>query len=86
MKSRFTTLTMIMIAATAMIWISCQKPSSEEAPKATVEKKETLNPKIVVAKADFDFGKVKQGTEVEHVYKIQNKGKADLIIEKAKGS
>ncbi|MCP4676928.1 MAG: DUF1573 domain-containing protein [Deltaproteobacteria bacterium] len=86
MKRRFTTLTMIMVVASAMMSLSCQSRSDEEAPKAVAEQKKTLSPKIVVAKSDFDFGKVKQGTDVEHVYKIQNKGKADLIIEKAKGS
>ena len=86
MKRRFTTLAMFVIAAAVMMSLSCKKTSNKEVPEAVPVPKETLNPKIVVAKSDFDFGKVKQGTEIEHVYKIQNKGRADLIIEKAKGS
>jgi hypothetical protein len=43
-------------------------------------------PKIVAVEAAFDFGKVKQGQPVEHVFKIRNEGTAELKIEKAHGS
>jgi thioredoxin-related protein len=43
-------------------------------------------PKIVAVEAEFDFGKVKQGAAVEHVFKIRNEGNAPLKIEKARGS
>lgn len=43
-------------------------------------------PKIVAVEATFDFGKVKQSQEVEHVFKVRNEGSAELRIEQAKGS
>ena len=46
----------------------------------------TLAPKIASAQPTFNFGEIKQGKKVEHIFKIKNEGKADLIIERAKGS
>lgn len=43
-------------------------------------------PKITATAQDFDFGKVKEGADVEHVFKITNKGTANLVIESARGS
>ena len=43
-------------------------------------------PKIVAVEETFNFGKVKQGKNPEHVFKIKNEGDADLKIEKARGS
>lgn len=43
-------------------------------------------PKIVAVEETYNFGKVKQGVDPEHVFKIRNEGKADLRIEKARGS
>lgn len=43
-------------------------------------------PIIVIAEPEFNFGKVKQGVPVEHTFKIQNKGKGELVIDKARGS
>jgi len=43
-------------------------------------------PKIVALEPKHSFGKVKQGSQVVHVFKIRNGGKADLVIEKAQGS
>lgn len=43
-------------------------------------------PKIVVDNPSFDFGTIKSGEKVEHMYKITNTGKSDLIIRKVKSS
>lgn len=43
-------------------------------------------PQIVAATPKHDFGKIKQGKEVTHAFKIRNTGTAPLIIHKAKGS
>ncbi|MBW2526014.1 MAG: DUF1573 domain-containing protein [Deltaproteobacteria bacterium] len=43
-------------------------------------------PQIVAAKTAHDFGKIKQGKEVAHVFEIRNAGTAPLLISKAKGS
>ncbi len=54
--------------------------------KADTTPEEGAQPKIVAVEGNFNFGKVKQGTSVEHVFKIKNEGKGDLKIEKARGS
>lgn len=41
---------------------------------------------IVAPAPKHDFGKVKQGKEVSHVFEIRNVGSAPLLIQKAKGS
>ena len=45
-------------------------------------------PKTTVkfAETEYDFGKVKDGEKVTHVYKFTNTGKEPLIINSAKGS
>jgi hypothetical protein len=79
---------LIIAAAMVLSLGACQKKEepaikdSEVAPKA-----ETGGaPKIVAAQDTFNFGKVKQGSVQEHVYKIRNEGTAELKIKKAKGS
>jgi hypothetical protein len=57
------------------------KDAGQDQP-ADQEKK----PKIVAVQSAFDFGQVKQGVDVEHIYKIRNEGTAELKIEKARGS
>jgi len=42
-------------------------------------------PAIDCDKPEHDFGTVAQGGEVEHVFKIRNKGKEVLKIERARG-
>ena len=37
-------------------------------------------PKLVVAKADHDFGKVIEGKVVTHTFNLKNEGSADLVI------
>lgn len=37
-------------------------------------------PKLFVDNTKHEFGKVKEGDEVKHVFKIKNDGKAELII------
>ena len=55
---------------------------TEDEPVAKADGK----PKIVAVNSKFEFGKVKQGVDVEHVFKIKNEGDADLKIDKARGS
>ena len=51
--------------------------SAEELAKAPV---------IGVDNSEFNFGKIKQGEKVEHVYVLTNSGKSDLHIRKVKAS
>lgn len=56
--------------------------AGKDEPAAKAEGK----PKIVAVEAKYEFGKVKQGVDVEHVFKIKNEGDVDLKIDKARGS
>jgi hypothetical protein len=42
-------------------------------------------PVIACDKPEHDFGKAAQGDDVEHIFKIKNKGKGVLKIERARG-
>jgi hypothetical protein len=69
----------------ALLLASC-KCGEEAAPAAQAKAPEAGAPKIVAVEPSFDFGKVKQGDEATHVFKIRNEGTAELKIEKARGS
>lgn len=43
-----------------------------------------LKPKIYLPEIRYDFGKVFEQEKYEHDFVVQNRGKADLIIEKVK--
>jgi hypothetical protein len=62
----------------------CGKKVEEGGKDAAVEK--PAPPRIAAVQSSFDAGKVKQGENVEHVFKVRNEGKSELILEKAKSS
>jgi len=43
-------------------------------------------PVMTFTEKEFDFGTIKEGDKVEHVFTFTNTGKADLVIVDAKGS
>ena len=43
-------------------------------------------PEISPVEPLFDFGQVRQGEKVEHVFQIRNTGTAELVIKKATGT
>jgi hypothetical protein len=47
---------------------------------------DNTGPKIEVSEMRYDFGKVIQGTRVEHVFEIRNAGSEQLVIEKVQPS
>jgi hypothetical protein len=59
-----------------------QKPETEQVTAAVAEAK----PKIAVADKEFDFGQVREGATVEHVFQIVNEGDGELLIEQARSS
>jgi len=67
--------------ALAVASVACSGNESAE----TGTKKASTGAKIA-AEAKYDFGKVRQGLPVEHVFKIRNEGDAELRIENAHGS
>jgi hypothetical protein len=78
MGKRAAALAACVALAAAFVCASCKKDGDSSAAGGA--------PKIAAVEAKFDFGKVKQGQAVEHVFKIKNNGTAELKIEKAKGS
>jgi hypothetical protein len=65
--------------------VACGGPSTDS-PRDETSTSAPGKPIIVVTEPEYDFGKVKQGIPIEHTFKIQNKGKGELIIDKARGS
>lgn len=47
---------------------------------------QAAGPKIVLDKADYDFGQVFEGQKVDHVFRFQNAGDAPLIIDRVRSS
>lgn len=72
--------------AMAVSVVGCEKESGSKTASTSSAQAGQAAPKIVAPEPIFKFGKVKQGTNVEHVFKIRNAGSAPLKIEKAKGS
>ncbi len=81
------------VALAGMVFSACSncangqgasgKAAADPASEATAH---DGTPKIAVEQPVFDFGKVKEGADVEHIFKIQNRGGAELVIERASGS
>jgi hypothetical protein len=68
------------------LWLLAQACAKKEPPGPQTAAVTKANPKIVVAEKKFIFGTVKQGQPVEHVFEIENQGKADLVLGDAIGS
>ena len=65
--------------------------SGETEPAQPVAQSEAEVPsgpttQMTFASDEYDFGKVKEGTQVTHEYEFTNTGKENLIINNAKGS
>lgn len=67
MKLKTINLTALLIVALAMT-------------AAAFGQDKAAAPKLVVDKATFEFGKVKEGEEISHVFKVKNEGTAELTI------
>ena len=78
---------LLLVLCTVALAATACGDKAESTPTSTASTEGvTKAPKIVAAEANFNFGKVKQGTEVEHIFKLRNTGSGELVIEKAKGS
>ncbi|BAP33530.1 uncharacterized protein CHSO_4493 [Chryseobacterium sp. StRB126] len=53
-----------------------------EAPAAPVSNEPSTS--IALSESNFDFGKIKKGDKVEHVYEVTNTGKNPLVISEVK--
>lgn len=61
-------------------------PADSNQPTTSASAQAAGSPKIVAAAPVFEFGKVKLGATVEHVFKVKNAGTGPLEITRAKGS
>lgn len=61
---------------------SAAAPVTGEAPASPVSKEPSTS--IALSESNFDFGKVKKGDKVEHVYEVTNTGKNPLVISEVK--
>lgn len=85
--------TAAMLAIASLVLTACKKENAAlRIDDKTAKEAEIAHAKsgeVPVAKFDsmeFDFGTIKQGDKVEHVYKVTNEGTADLVISDAKAS
>ena len=61
---------------------SAVAPVSAETPAAPVSNQPLTT--IALAESSFDFGKIKKGDKVEHVYEVTNTGTNPLVISEVK--
>lgn len=55
-----------------------------EAPAAAAPVSNEPSTSIALSESNFDFGKIKKGDKVEHVYEVTNTGKNPLVISEVK--
>ncbi len=72
--------------AAAMAFTGCKDNASDKVNGENVEmaasrdENATVFPTIEFEETAYDFGNIARGTEVEHVFKFKNTGKAPLVI------
>ena len=79
----FAGITLLVLAGGCAKQPKKQEGTAEKAAEPVVKQGK---PKIAVDKRSYDFGKVKEGTNVEHVYRIKNEGDGELVIENVRSS
>ncbi|WP_261510026.1 DUF1573 domain-containing protein [Chryseobacterium paludis] len=62
---------------------SATAPVAEETAAAPV-KSDQPSTSIALSESNFDFGKIKKGDKVQHVYEVTNTGKNPLVISEVK--
>jgi hypothetical protein len=78
-------LTIVLVAFITLATItSCRKKGIPNAGLPASILKDTTT--IEFAETEFNFGKIKQGEKVTHIFKFKNAGQHDLIIANAYGS
>ncbi len=82
--SRKARSTCLVLAAMALLLSACSSGKKSQDSAAPV--KTEAVPMIASDNGEYDWGKVKEGEVVEHIFKVQNKGNGLLEIKKATGS
>lgn len=83
----------LMIAALGTIFFtSCKEDASSKVKAENVEtaaqrdSQAVYYPEMAFEEEEYDFGNIAKGTNVEHVFKFTNTGKAPLVITNASSS
>lgn len=82
----------LLAIASLVLTISCKDKASSKVEGSTVqetamnEEKTGKAPVMSFTEKEFDFGTIKEGDKVEHVFTFTNTGDGDLLIVDAKGS
>lgn len=82
----------LLAIAALVLGVSCKENASSKIEASNVEQtamhEEAAGkiPVMTFKEKEFDFGTIKEGDKVEHVFTFTNTGNADLIITDAKGS
>ena len=83
-------LLVLVVVATTVFTSGCSKERMKSAQStqsaASSQPSTEGKPKIVALEKEHNFGKVKEGTTLEHVFRIRNQGDQQLVIERASGS
>ncbi len=80
---------LLMAALMAMIFTSCKDDASSKVKAENVETaaerdaQAVYYPEMSFEEMEYDFGNIAKGTNVEHVFKFTNTGKAPLVITNA---
>lgn len=82
----------LLAIASLVMTVSCKDNASSKVNDATTEVAATPSenvgkePVMTFEEKEFDFGVIKEGEKVEHVFTFKNTGESDLVITDAKGS
>lgn len=82
----------LLAIASLVMTVSCKENASSKVNDATTEVAATSSeesgkePVMTFEEKEFDFGAIKEGDKVEHVFTFKNTGESDLVITDAKGS
>ncbi len=80
------------VALAGLSFTSCKEDATKKVKEENVASAElrdeasTKLPVMTFEETEYDFGNIKQGEEVEHVFKFKNTGDAPLIITDARSS
>ena len=90
MKLSRISLLVIVVVATTIFVSGCSNKRAKRADstvRANASQPLTKGkPQIVALEKEHNFGKVKEGTTLEHVFRIRNQGDQQLVIERTSGS
>src|SRR5690606_9397521 len=80
------------VAIVGLSFTSCKEDASKKVKEENVAQAEqrdeasTKLPVMTFEETEYDFGKIPQGQEVEHIFKFKNTGDAPLIVTNARSS